>query len=85
MSLQEFQERLVSQHGKCKICTRELQLIALSGDSVVVDHCHVTGKVRGLLCNECNRGLGYFKDNIMSLTKAIEYLTEEDQSPEGGY
>ena len=37
-----------------------------------------TGVIRGILCNECNRGLGYFKDNVHSLARAIEYLTEQE-------
>ena len=39
-----------------------------------IDHCHKTGKVRGLLCDSCNKALGLFKDNVESLNKAIEYL-----------
>ena len=85
LSLEEFQERWDTQNGLCLLCTRALQKSHLCGDSVVVDHCHATGKIRGLLCNECNRGLGYFKDNVMTLKNAIKYLTEEEQSPEGGY
>lgn len=39
-----------------------------------IDHCHKTGKVRGLLCDSCNKALGLFKDNVENLNKAIEYL-----------
>jgi len=39
-----------------------------------IDHCHTSGKVRGLLCTQCNTGLGKFYDNIKSLSTAIEYL-----------
>lgn len=42
--------------------------------NLVMDHDHVTGKFRGMLCNHCNRGLGNFKDNINNLEKAILYL-----------
>jgi hypothetical protein len=55
-----------SQENKCWICE--------SKTSLVVDHDHSTGKVRGLLCSLCNTSLGGFKDNIESLKKAIEYL-----------
>ena len=41
-----------------------------------VDHCHTTGKYRGLLCNKCNAGLGFFNDNIAVLQKAIEYIND---------
>jgi hypothetical protein len=39
-----------------------------------IDHCHETNLVRGLLCHDCNKGLGNFKDNIIFLQIAIEYL-----------
>ncbi len=51
---------------QCKICGSKIGL--------VVDHCHTTNKVRGILCQKCNSGLGFFKDNIDSLNNAIKYL-----------
>lgn len=41
-----------------------------------IDHCHISGKIRGLLCDECNTGLGKFKDNQILLKKAIDYLND---------
>lgn len=55
-----------SQDGKCWICGDDGKLF--------IDHCHKTGKVRGLLCPHCNRGLGGFKDNLDSLANAMVYL-----------
>lgn len=43
---------------------------------LAVDHCHSTGKIRGLLCHNCNTGLGKLGDSIESLTKALNYLKE---------
>jgi hypothetical protein len=43
-----------------------------------IDHCHTTGIVRGLLCDECNKGLGHFKDNPTLLIKAKEYLEKQN-------
>lgn len=55
------------QGGVCAIC-------AQPGKSLCVDHNHTTGEVRGLLCSNCNTGLGLFGDNVQHLTQAIEYL-----------
>ena len=50
----------------CCICGEKQEL--------VIDHDHRTGKVRGLLCGSCNKGLGFFKDNKKYLNSAIKYL-----------
>lgn len=55
------------QEGKCAICN--------TIDSVLhVDHCHISGKVRGLLCNNCNTGIGLLKESPEILSRAISYL-----------
>jgi protein-arginine kinase activator protein McsA len=65
-----FDSMSAAQGGGCAICrkpnTRRAQL--------VVDHDHSTGKVRGLLCDNCNLALGYLKDNLDILLRAADYL-----------
>lgn len=58
----------LQQQGKCKICLRP-------HDNLHIDHCHKTNKVRGLLCGNCNRGLGIFKDSPRTLMRAAAYLS----------
>ncbi|MET7470934.1 endonuclease VII domain-containing protein [Micromonospora sp. NPDC005686] len=62
----EFQELLAEQGGVCAICRRP--------DPEHLDHDHRTGWVRGILCFNCNGGLGQFKDNADVLARAITYL-----------
>ena len=71
LSLEDFNNMLVSQGGVCKICGTDNK-----GRLLCVDHDHITGKVRALLCNNCNTGLGMLKDNILILEKALEYLKQ---------
>jgi hypothetical protein len=60
------------QDGRCAICG-VLEEDAARG-RLAVDHDHETNAIRGLLCNNCNVGLGHFKDNEKLLLAAIEYL-----------
>lgn len=71
ISLEDYDEMLLAQDGVCAIC-RGLETSKRMFLSV--DHCHTSGKVRGLLCSNCNRGLGSFKDQEVLLHKAIDYL-----------
>lgn len=53
---------------KCQICS--------GTDRLVVDHCHSSGKIRGILCSNCNSGLGQFRENIGHMKLAIDYLNK---------
>ncbi len=57
------------QNNQCGICDQHM-------DKPNIDHCHTTGKVRGLLCNGCNTGIGMFKESIPALLKAADYIFE---------
>ena len=63
---------LKSQNYKCAICKTSNP--RGKWNKFHLDHCHETGRIRGYLCDKCNRGLGLFNDNIESLHNAISYL-----------
>lgn len=69
-----YGELLEKQAGCCAICGRRAQ--DSTGKILSVDHDHETGRVRGLLCSHCNRGLGHFLDSEHLLRAAAAYLTE---------
>lgn len=71
-----LEELLVKQEYKCLICGNINGAERMS--KLVIDHNHRTGRVRGLLCVDCNLGLGRFKDNIELLAKAINYLIKDN-------
>lgn len=74
ISLKEYDEMLKQQNGKCKICGSEK--VGGNHKYLKVDHCHKTGKVRGLLCNDCNLGIGKLKDDPDILRNAAKYIEE---------
>lgn len=88
IGLHEYGQMLLAQGGKCAICgeesggTRHGETKALA-----VDHDHVTGKVRGLLCESCNQGIGKLKDDPDLLRKAADYIerhkADDKDDPQG--
>ncbi len=75
VTLEWYRERLAEQNSVCAICKQpETAVIRGKVIAMTVDHCHNTGKARGLLCIKCNRGLGLFRDNVGILKSAIDYL-----------
>jgi hypothetical protein len=73
ISVSDYDEMLLAQDGVCAIC-RKAEMTNRVGTPLFVDHDHVTGEVRGLLCHYCNMMLGNAKDNPDLLYAAITYL-----------
>lgn len=71
ITIAEYDQMFSSQSGKCAICETHQDNLS---KRLAVDHCHTTGKLRKLLCEKCNRGLGFFQDSPVLLKKAMEYL-----------
>lgn len=77
LSSEKYNELLVKQNNVCCICgLPEIVVRSNQIQNLSVDHCHVTGTVRGLLCMACNVGISRFKDNIDILASAISYLQQ---------
>jgi hypothetical protein len=72
ITLEEFNDLLKAQDGKCAICG--FSDMSKPTFFPVVDHCHALNHVRGLICSSCNRGLGFFKDSPALLKKAAKYV-----------
>jgi len=70
----EYDALLARQGGGCAICGAALAP-SRTGRSHHIDHCHKTGAVRGILCSECNLGLGKFRDDLDLLQRAVDYLS----------
>lgn len=67
-----YDDLMKAQRRRCAICGKRRS--DKVGRRLVVDHDHKTGKVRGLLCSNCNNGLGRFKDSLLLLNAALTYL-----------
>lgn len=71
ITTEDYNKMLYAQKGVCKICNTKSQ------KNLHVDHCHKTGKVRGLLCGRCNMSLGAMKENIQFIKNMIIYLENQ--------
>ena len=63
----QIEDMSILQNHKCRICKEYTK-------TLFIDHCHISGRVRGLLCRHCNSMLGFAKDNIEILRLAMDYL-----------
>lgn len=84
MSLKEFHDMLEGQDHKCAICrSKGFKMSSHQRVLLVVDHDHSNGNIRGLLCHNCNRGLGLFQDSREFLITAANYLEGATTIPQG--
>ncbi len=74
ISLDDYKKMAAKQNDCCAICGEKERRVRRS--RMAIDHCHKTGVVRGLLCNNCNIGIGNLKDDPIILMKAVSYLWE---------
>lgn len=72
ITVEDYEKMFEDQNGVCAICGKPE--ICDRNDNLCIDHDHVTGKIRGLLCNKCNRALGYFLDDPKIILSAYNYL-----------
>lgn len=83
MTIEQFDKMLADQGGCCAVC----KTTNPNGEGIEngknkqfsIDHDHTTGKIRGLLCNKCNRCLSFMQDSVTVLTKAITYLKKHNK------
>ena len=73
MSMDDFDMMLSEQNYKCAICDNEFDM-DVHGKQPNLDHCHITGEVRKILCFNCNTGIGKFNDDPVLIKKAYKYL-----------
>jgi hypothetical protein len=71
MTIADYNALLARQNGACRICKTKP-----AGRRLAVDHCHLTDTIRSLLCNNCNLGVGNFKDNPALMRAAADYIEE---------
>lgn len=79
ISREQYRQMFIDQNNKCKICElEETRKSRTTGETcrLTLDHCHETGKVRGLLCHRCNVGIGGLRHDSQLMLKAIEYLKQ---------
>jgi len=79
ISVDEYDRMLEKQGFACAVCGTNDGGSAKGSKTFAVNHCHKTGAVRGLLCNNCNRCLGLLKDDVNVLESAINYLKGASQ------
>lgn len=75
ITLEDYNRMFNEQEGKCKTCKRHQSILS---KKLVVDHSHFTGRVRGLLCDYCNRLLGNYENKPELFKSFDEYIMEQE-------
>lgn len=79
ITLDDYNYMFNNQNGCCAICGLHISELKMKHKhNLCVDHCHITGEIRGLLCDKCNRGIGLLNDDIEILKNAIKYLKNDN-------
>jgi hypothetical protein len=77
ITAEDYYNMLAAQDNKCAVCeSEEVNSSRVLSNKLFIDHCHDTGKVRGLLCSKCNHAIGLLNDDTDLLQKAIAYLNK---------
>jgi len=86
INIQQYQDMLNEQHNLCAVCDNKESIMNQKSNKIQklsVDHNHTTGKIRGLLCTACNKGLGMLKDNPDIVLKGYHYLMKYEEEVDG--
>lgn len=79
LDFSEYERMLIRRNGLCDICRKINVRANRKYGTLVVDHCHDTLKIRGLLCDSCNLALGLLKHDIKIIEAAVNYLQNHEQ------
>lgn len=74
MAVEDYEKMFQKQNGRCAICGSENSGGKHSSETFMVDHCHKSEKVRGLLCNRCNLAIGVLSDDTWLIEKILQYV-----------
>ena len=76
ITIEDYDNLLLKQNNCCAICKQHKSIFT---KALAVDHCHVSGKIRGLLCTNCNRAIGNLKDSIDNIKNALMYMENQNE------
>lgn len=75
ITIKEYEQKLEEQNGMCAICKKPETVFSWGKiKALAIDHNHITGQLRGLLCNNCNRAIGLMKDDIDNVKAMLDYM-----------